>query len=196
MLGGLRIEKSWSRRSRSCCGTSCYRTAFVTLSHCSRTFHHKTPVAPQPSTLENFRVATATPVTAPATRYSRTNRIAVQLGRPSNFGIGHRFFSRSSTLRAMAEVKWTGPLVRKTFLDFFAERGHSIGKATAPTPLPRDAMRCARLAAPMRSSAAQQTRQHIRITVSKTDMMAFSICSECADQFALRSAVVLGRPSQ
>lgn len=34
----------------------------------------------------------------------------------------------------MAEVKWTGPLVRKTFLDFFAERGHSIGKAPLSQP--------------------------------------------------------------
>ena len=35
----------------------------------------------------------------------------------------------------MAEVKWTGPLVRKTFLDFFAERGHSIGTSpSAPPP--------------------------------------------------------------
>lgn len=36
----------------------------------------------------------------------------------------------------MAEVKWTGPLVRKTFLDYFAERGHSIGKGPSR---PRDA---------------------------------------------------------
>lgn len=37
----------------------------------------------------------------------------------------------------MAEVKWTGPLVRKTFLDFFAERGHSIGKTPPPLNTPR-----------------------------------------------------------
>ncbi|KAK4110410.1 hypothetical protein N656DRAFT_799929 [Canariomyces notabilis] len=34
----------------------------------------------------------------------------------------------------MAEVKWTGPLVRKTFLDFFAERGHSIVPSSSVVP--------------------------------------------------------------
>jgi alanyl-tRNA synthetase len=35
---------------------------------------------------------------------------------------------------AEAEVKWTGPLVRKTFLDFFAERGHTIVPSSSVVP--------------------------------------------------------------
>jgi alanyl-tRNA synthetase len=154
MLGGLRIEKSlWLRRSRSSCGTSCDRTAFVTLSHCSRTFHHKTPLAPQPSTLENFRVATTTtPAKANAVTFQPTGLVGVHLGKLSTYyRISHRFYSQSSTLHAMAEVKWTGPLVRKTFLDFFAERGHSIGKAPPPRITPRS--RCTRLDARVRHTA-------------------------------------------
>ncbi|KAL2122835.1 hypothetical protein VTJ04DRAFT_3290 [Mycothermus thermophilus] len=34
----------------------------------------------------------------------------------------------------MAEVKWTGPLVRKTFLDYFAERGHAIVPSSSVVP--------------------------------------------------------------
>ncbi|KAL2022752.1 hypothetical protein VTK56DRAFT_4568 [Thermocarpiscus australiensis] len=34
----------------------------------------------------------------------------------------------------MAEVKWTGPLVRKTFLDYFAERGHTIVPSSSVVP--------------------------------------------------------------
>ncbi|KAK4132517.1 hypothetical protein BT67DRAFT_406503 [Trichocladium antarcticum] len=35
---------------------------------------------------------------------------------------------------AEPEVKWTGPLVRKTFLDFFAERGHAIVPSSSVVP--------------------------------------------------------------
>lgn len=36
----------------------------------------------------------------------------------------------------MADIKWTGARVRKTFLDYFAERGHSIGKPPATNTPP------------------------------------------------------------
>lgn len=153
MLGGLRMEKSlWLRRSKSGRGTSCYRMAYATLSHCSRTFQHKTRRAPQSSSLEKFRAATTTPLTA--TRFLHTAQIDVHPGGPSTFGFAYRFYSQSSTLRAMAEVKWTGPRVRKAFLDYFAERGHSIGKESPP--LPRDAFRCASVCA--HAALAPQTR--------------------------------------
>jgi alanyl-tRNA synthetase len=133
MSGALRLDRTlWLRRSRSLGGTGCYRPAFVSLSHGSRSFHHKTrPVAPPSySLLENFRAATAFSTLNSSICYSAL--IGLHLRIASILTNGRRFYSRSSALPSMAEVQWTGPRVRKTFLDFFAERGHSIGKAPSP----------------------------------------------------------------
>jgi hypothetical protein len=94
------------------------------------------------------------------------SRIAstLRLGTRSSF----RYLSSSSTLPAMAEVKWTGPLVRKTFLDYFAERGHAIGK---PSPLPLPSL-C--------------RMRPVRCTSSDA----------CVDIALPRSPVVVGRPAQ
>jgi hypothetical protein len=148
MLGALRLDKTlWLRRSRSLGGTGCYRPAFESLSHGSRSFHHKTRPAPQPCTvLENFRAATTAFSTANSSllhsNYSAL--IGLHLRILSASRNGYRFYSRSSTPPTMAEVKWTGPLVRKTFLDYFAERGHSIGKAPPSPPSPLTAPCAAR----------------------------------------------------
>lgn len=130
MLGALRLEKrSWLSRSRSWGGTGCYRPPFETLSHGSRSFHHKTRPAPQScSIIENFRAATTFP-NHNTVRHYYSALISLRPRIVSASRNGYRFYSRSSTLPTMAEVEWTGPRVRKTFLDYFAERGHSIGKA-------------------------------------------------------------------
>lgn len=130
MLSALRLEKrSWLSRSRSWGGTGCYRPPFETLSHGSRSFHHKTRPAPQScSIIENFRAATTFPNHNTVRRYYSA-LISLRPRIVSASRNGYRFYSRSSTLPTMAEVEWTGPRVRKTFLDYFAERGHSIGKA-------------------------------------------------------------------
>ena len=135
MLGALRLDKTlWLRRSRSLGGTGCYRPAFESLSHGSRSFHHKTRPAPQSCTvLENFRAATSfTTANSPSLYSNYSTLIGLRLRIVSASRNSYRFYSRSSTPPTMAEVKWTGPLVRKTFLDYFAERGHSIGKAPPP----------------------------------------------------------------
>jgi len=41
----------------------------------------------------------------------------------------------------MADVRWTGHKVRKTFFDYFNERGHTIGMPAFPLPQP--ALPCA-----------------------------------------------------
>lgn len=190
MLGGLRRDKplgtlgtfGW-RRSRSWW----YPSAFEPLSHGSRTFHHKTRRAPQSSTrtLENFRAATALAPLQNSPLIGLHFRITTI---PTSRN-GYRLYSRSSTLPTMAEVKWTGPLVRKTFLDFFAERGHSIGKEPAPTP-PRDAPQFA----PM-SVCAGERHAALRTTARDSSMLRFvSICTSLTS--LPRSALVVGRPSQ
>ena len=135
MLGAMRLDGTLClRRSGSSRGAGCYRPAFEPLSHGPRSFHHK--IRPTPQSLfglENFRAATKSP-TANASPYSSAFT-SLHLRFVPTFRNGYRFYSRSSTLPNMAEVKWTGPLVRKTFLDFFAERGHSIGTSpSAPPP--------------------------------------------------------------
>ncbi len=131
MLGAVRLDQTlWLRRSGSSRGGGCYRTAFEPLSHGARSFHHKNrPTTPQSLSLENFRVATKFPTAnTNASPYSSA-LIGLHFRSASAFRHGCRFYSQSSTLPNMAEVKWTGTLVRKTFLDYFAERGHSIGKS-------------------------------------------------------------------
>src|ERR1044071_6040078 len=86
-----------------------YRPAFVTLSHCARTFHHKNrPTPPSSSRLENFLAAAApnTPRTEPA--LSHAALLDLHFQHALNPTSGYRFYSQSRTLRAMAETKWTG----------------------------------------------------------------------------------------
>ncbi|KAK3694603.1 hypothetical protein B0T22DRAFT_368070 [Podospora appendiculata] len=138
----------WSCRSRSLsvsCGTCTSRTwssqpraAWEPLSHSSRTFHHKTgPIPPPQSTtssrLENFRAATTAATTSTSANRLHPSSTSAWLGAGVHFRNipttrhSYRSYSQSSTLPAMAEVKWTGPVVRETFLKYFEERGHTIG---------------------------------------------------------------------
>ncbi|KAK4188527.1 alanine--tRNA ligase [Podospora australis] len=127
------MKKSlWSSCSgRRPCGGS-YRPAFVTLSHCARTFHHKNrPTPPSSSRLENFLAVAATLQPA-ALLHAALLDLHTQ--HPLNFRSGYRFYSSSRTLLAMAETKWTGAEVRKTFLNFFSERGHTIVPSSSVVP--------------------------------------------------------------
>ncbi|KAK3383728.1 hypothetical protein B0T24DRAFT_60481 [Lasiosphaeria ovina] len=191
------LRWSWPRRScrpRSC-GTSC-RAAFVSLSHSSRTFHHKTGPIPPPSSLEKFRAVTTTLTTANRTTTAFPSRSAASPVRLQQQCIQHALIlgsgirpysqsSSSSSLPAMAEgVQWTGPLVRKTFFDFFAERGHTIGMPPS---------RCAHLGL----CARRRTGAHVcnfdwRCRASESSCLEFAL----TDLASLRSAIVVGRPSQ
>jgi alanyl-tRNA synthetase len=200
MLGALRLDKTlWLRRSRSLGGTGCYRPAFESLSHGSRSFHHKTRPAPQSCTvLENFRAATAFSTTNSSLLHSNYSAlIGLHLQILSASRNGYRFYSRSSTPPTMAEVKWTGPLVRKTFLDYFAERGHSIGKAP-PSPPPPPLHPALHASVCMHGGSAEKHRMdgmslafrpeadiHISVGFIWTSLTSLP-----------RSAIVLGRPSQ
>jgi len=114
-------------RFRSSCGTRC-STAFVTLSHSPRAFHHKTSLVPPPKRLENFRVATTRTTPGTANLSTSVYRPKLQKIREPSIAISRfRHYSQSSTPPVMAEVEWTGLKVRQTFFDFFAERGHTIG---------------------------------------------------------------------
>jgi hypothetical protein len=156
MLGAARcMDRTqswlWLSRSRSGRSTGCYRLAFEPLSHAyaGASFHHKThcpaPQSPRPG-LENFRAATGSLATSSSTLHNNNKAprspspsplFGLHLRIASAFGPSYRYYSsRHPTSPTMAEVKWTGPLVRKTFLDFFAERGHSIGRPHAPPSLP------------------------------------------------------------
>ena len=169
-----RMKQALGQWSVSCGRTTRARSApgFVTLSHCSRTFHHKSRPIP-PTAVEKFR-ATAT---APTNRHAAADRdpsspplalssflllhsripacvdeansttTAVRTRttlvrtRPKRSRL--RFYSAlpthstpssSSTPPAMADeqVHWSAAKVRETFLHFFEERGHTIGKLTPP----------------------------------------------------------------
>ncbi len=122
------------------------------LSHCcSRAFHHKTRPNPPLVTLEKFPAATTKSKSNPdlptnnpsfsSARYSPLlfSSSSCIILRPASIRRSTSYYySKSySTLPAMADqVHWTGPRVRQTFLDFFAERGHTIGKAPCPSIYP------------------------------------------------------------
>ncbi len=111
----------WWCRSRSCRNASRWRpqVPFVALTH-SRTFH-KTRPDPRRE-IENLRPATTPRST---TTFAAPGLQTPHVAKPR---LSIRFYSQSSSLPNMAEeVKWTGLKVRKTFFDFFAERGHTIG---------------------------------------------------------------------
>ncbi|KAK4218860.1 alanine--tRNA ligase [Rhypophila decipiens] len=130
---------SWSSRCRSSmsCGTRC-RPGFVTLSHSSRSFHHKTRPVPPPQRLENFRVATTNSTKSSLPTRSALPRLKLQNLRETSIAInGFRLYSHSSSSTlpsTMAEVEWTGLKVRQTFFDFFAERGHTIVPSSSVVP--------------------------------------------------------------
>ena len=113
------------------------------------------PPAPAPAALTHSRtlqsprrhkkVPIPTPLSAPATisapRTANTTATRIlnttasarlyRTGAKTLFGARNRFYSSSSALQQLANMaytgKWTAPVVRKTFLDYFAERGHTIG---------------------------------------------------------------------
>ena len=164
--------------SCGCPGTRSRSPGFVTLSHCSRTFHHKSRPIP-PTAVEKFRAAATTSVaaadpsspplaalfsslhsqipidqaintTASAARTRTTSSSCIPTTtkrnylRPFTSPQPHSNPLSSSTLPTMADeqVHWSAAKVRETFLRFFEERGHTIGK-----PLPFIASRYA-LSAP------------------------------------------------
>ena len=101
------------------------------LSHLSRSFQHKIEATPrrQPASVENFR-SSATP--SSSNPPSATPRLGTGKGAilPICRRPPCRFYSRSDPPADMADVRWSGQLVRKTFFDYFEERGHSIGMLT------------------------------------------------------------------
>jgi hypothetical protein len=42
--------------------------------------------------------------------------------------LGVRYLSRTRSKMSGEQTKWTAPVVRKTFLDFFEGKGHTVGK--------------------------------------------------------------------
>ncbi|KAK0633038.1 hypothetical protein B0T14DRAFT_418794 [Immersiella caudata] len=113
---------------RSSCRARRSSPAFETLSHsASRTFYHKSRLVP-PSALEKFRAST----TAADPSEPRAFFVLHVAGLASITRNGFRPYSKSSALQAMADQTWTGPKVRETFLNYFAERGHSIGMPPSP----------------------------------------------------------------
>ncbi|KAK0673373.1 hypothetical protein QBC41DRAFT_312110 [Cercophora samala] len=123
MKKALWLRWSCRERSRSWGGTR-YQSAFVVnLSHCSRTFHHKTRLTPPSSTLSNFRAPTsALRTAAPAPYYAA-------YAASDYYQTRHQlpFYYIKRLHHTMTEPQWTGPRVRDTFLKFFEERGHTIG---------------------------------------------------------------------
>lgn len=156
MVRPLRLDGRLCRsRGFGAAGQCCPQPAFEALSHglgpglgpcTSRTFyHHKSlATAPQPRSVhENFRVATPSLTATRASRCLALNGRQPRIVSASRYG--YRLYSRSSTPSIMTEVEWTGARVRKAFLDFFAERGHSIGKSLPlNTPPLRSLFTCAR----------------------------------------------------
>ncbi|KAK4659553.1 Alanine--tRNA ligase [Podospora pseudocomata] len=125
----LWLRWSCRERSRSWGGTR-YQSAFVVnLSHCSRTFHHKTRLTPPSSTLSNFRAPTsALRTAAPASYYAASALLDYYRTR-------HHLPSHLKRLHhTMTEPQWTGPRVRETFLKFFEERGHTIVPSSSVVP--------------------------------------------------------------
>jgi hypothetical protein len=132
-LAGRWCLSSWSCRFRS-------SPAFDLLSHsASRPFHLPTKSRPvPPSALEKVRASTTTTTSLLLTLLSAWT-FSPASATPTISGF--RFFSTSPSplRRAMADqIDWTGPKVRQTFLDYFAERGHTVGE------LPRHAPRALR----------------------------------------------------
>jgi len=115
---------------RSSCRPRRRSPTFETLSHsASRTFYHKSRPVP-PSALEKLRAST----TAADPSKPRAFFVLHVAGLASITKNGFRSYSQSTTLPTMAEeTTWTGPKVRETFLNYFAERGHSIGMPPSPT---------------------------------------------------------------
>lgn len=142
---------------------------FVTLSHCSRTFHHKSRPIP-PKAVENLRAAATAPTNGHAAAADRDpsppaalssflllhsripqattaaaavrTKTSPKTSRPRFYSALHQSTpssSSSSTPPAMADeqVHWSAAKVRETFLRFFEERGHTIGKLTLTPPLSR-----------------------------------------------------------
>lgn len=177
MLGSLRREKpSWLRPARWSGGSSCSQPAFVTLSHGSRSFHHKIRPAPQPSVLENFRAVTAFAAAKPLLHFPLTG-LHLRIAPVSRNG--YRFYSRSSTPSTMAQVDWTGPRVRKTFLDFFAERGHTIGRQTLPPKTQqkkRPPLRALQLAQKKTTSGCHNAAAAVAIVARRAAKMPLVLC--------------------
>lgn len=170
------MKQALGQWSVSCGRTRAARAArtrtppgFVTLSHCSRTFHHKSRPIP-PKAVENLRAAATAPTNGHAAAADRnpsppaalssflllhsripqaTTAAAAVRTRTSPKRTKPRFYSAlhnlstpsssSSTPPAMADeqVHWSAAKVRETFLRFFEERGHTIGKLTLTPPLSR-----------------------------------------------------------
>jgi hypothetical protein len=103
--------------------TAAGESSFIFLSHRSRSFH----------SIKGGRIPSAQARTGLKTQ--RKAKLGLHI-RPSawvNSQAPLCAFRRglsTSTSRAMEGHKWSGANVRKTFLDFFAERGHTIGKCS------------------------------------------------------------------
>jgi len=174
-LYGKSRWSSWSCRFRSF-------PAFETLSHsASRTFHIKSRPIP-PTALEKFRASTTTTNPSSSAFFVHITHSASSSSRRSRY----RFFS-SSPLHTMADqVHWTGPRVRQTFLDYFAERGHTVGMLPRhPSFVPNSQVR-----------PLQLCTSRLRDWLHGCLECHVSITSAILTKFPLRSALFVGCPSQ
>lgn len=126
--------------------TSCKSTKPLTT--CTPT---PTPTATTTRTRTRTTLTTANSSTFPA-----LERVSTGSASFSSRLFSSRLFSSSSSLfqssTMASDSQWTGVQVRKTFLDFFAERGHNVGMQTSlrhmiagcpsSPPLPFPALPC------------------------------------------------------
>lgn len=93
-----------------------------------------TPTATTTRTRTRTTLTTANSSTFPALERVSTGSASSssRLFSSSSFSSSSSSLVQSSTLPVMAsDSQWTGVQVRKTFLDFFAERGHNVGMQTS-----------------------------------------------------------------
>lgn len=113
--------------------TSCKSTQPLTT--CTPTTTPTATTTRTTGTRTRTRTGTTSTTTAnTSTSFPALDRVSIG----SAFSSSRLFSSSSSyfqsTLPAMATKQWTGVQVRKTFLDFFAERGHNVGMQTSLSP--------------------------------------------------------------
>lgn len=127
-------EQVEAARSHSTATCRTPRLSLSGSSHCSFTPAHSSsciqaasqfPAANSPTSIENTKTAT----TSIFTRFLRSQ---TSFRRNLSTNIPVRFYSHKATTTTplpimVYEGKWTAATVRTTFLEYFAERGHTIG---------------------------------------------------------------------
>lgn len=103
----------------------------ITTSSCKSTITC-TPTTPTAATTTRTRTTRTTATTANTSTFPALERVTTGSASSRRLFSSSSSLFQSSTLPAMAsDSQWTGVQVRKTFLDFFAERGHNVGMQTS-----------------------------------------------------------------